>query len=241
MDKEKILGINVCTASSTGLLAMAKDDVVQKHKRFIVAINPEKILKAKKDPELAALLNSADYQIPDGIGVVIASKLKKGNIKERVTGIDCMEMLCHLAAENRYKIFLYGAKPGVATKAKEVLETRYPGILIADCIDGYCGDNAHIVEQINASGADIVFAALGSPKQEYWITENMDTIHAKIFQGVGGSFDVICGNLKRAPRWMQKCGLEWLYRLLLQPKRIFRQIKMIGFLFLLLKDGKEKA
>lgn len=240
MKKEKILGIDVCVASKDDLLSAIKTDIRNNHQRFIVAINPEKILKAKKDDALAQLLNSADYQIPDGVGVVIASKLKKGRIKQRITGIDSMEMLCDVAAQESYKIFLYGGKPEVVKKAKEVLEQRYQNIKIAGYEHGYCDDNAYIIEQINKSGADIVFVAMGSPKQEYWITENKGQLSAKIFQGVGGSFDVICGNLKRAPKIMQKCGMEWLYRLFQQPKRIFRQIKMLKFLLLLMKDGRRK-
>lgn len=234
MKKETILGINVCTTTYEDLKKLIKNDIESKSKSFIVAINPEKVLKARKDDALKSILNSATYQIPDGIGIIYASKIKKGNIKSRITGIDCMDMLCNLANTENYKIFMYGAKEEVITKAKENLEKKYPNIKIVGTIDGYEKDNEKIIKTINNSKADIIFVALGSPKQENWIISNMDKLNVKIYQGVGGSFDVISGNIKRAPEWMQKSGLEWLYRLIKEPKRIFRQIKLIKFLFLIL-------
>lgn len=234
MNKENILGVDVSPLSYEDLKKNIEKDIENNKKSFIVAINPEKILKARKDEKLKELLNNATYEIPDGIGVIYASKLKKGNIKTRITGIDSMEMLCKLSEEKKYKIFMYGAKEETIKKAKENLEIKFPNIQIVGTINGYEKDNDKIISSINKSKADIVFVALGSPKQEYWITENMDKVSAKIFQGVGGSFDVFSGNIKRAPKWMQKIGLEWLYRLIKEPKRIFRQIKLVKFLWLAL-------
>ena len=234
MNKENILGVNVSVTSYEDLKKCVEEDIKNNKKSFIVAINPEKILKAREDEKLKDLLNSADYQIPDGIGVVYASKLKKGKIKSRITGIDCMEMLCREANNKRYKIFLYGAKKEVIKEAKKSLEKKYENIKIVGAIDGYEKNNDKIIKEINKSKADIIFVALGSPKQENWILENKDKVCIKIFQGVGGSFDVISGNIKRAPIWMQKIGLEWLYRLIKEPKRIFRQIKLVKFLVLVL-------
>ena len=234
MNKENILGVDVSPLSYEDLKKNIEKDIENNKKSFIVAINPEKILKARKDEKLKKLLNNATYEIPDGIGVIYASKLRKGNIKTRITGIDSMEMLCKLSEEKKYKIFMYGAKEETIKKAKENLEIKFPNIQIVGTINGYEKDNDKIISSINKSNADIVFVALGSPKQEYWITDNMDKVSAKIFQGVGGSFDVFSGNIKRAPKWMQKIGLEWLYRLIKEPKRIFRQIKLVKFLWLAL-------
>ena len=149
-----------------------------------------------------------------------------------------MDMLCNLADEKKYKVFLYGAKKEVISKAKEKLIEKYKNIQIVGTIDGYEKDNDKIIREINNNKADIVFVALGSPKQEYWITENMDKTCAKVFQGVGGSFDVISGNIKRAPMWAQKHGFEWLYRLIKEPKRIFRQAKLVKFLVLIIFSRK---
>lgn len=234
MNKETILGVNVSVTSYEELKKCVEEDIKNNKKSFIVAINPEKILKAREEEKLKDLLNSADYQIPDGIGVVYASKLKKGKIKSRITGIDCMEMLCREANDKGYKIFLYGAKKDIIKEAKKRLEEKFENIKIVGAIDGYEKNNDKIIKEINKSKADIIFVALGSPKQENWILENKDKVCIKIFQGVGGSFDVISGNIKRAPIWMQKIGLEWLYRLIKEPKRIFRQIKLVKFLVLVL-------
>lgn len=230
MNKESILGIKVSVTSYEDLKNCINEDIKNNKKSFIVAINPEKILKARKDKKLKKLLNNADYQIPDGIGVIYASKLQKGQIKSRITGIDCMEMLCEESALKGYKIFLYGAKKEAINEAKKKLEEKYNHIKIVGAMDGYEKDNEKIIKAVNKSKADIIFVALGSPKQENWIIDNKDKVCAKIFQGVGGSFDVISGNIKRAPKWMQNMGLEWLYRLIKEPKRIFRQIKLIKFL-----------
>ena len=238
MKKESVLGINVSITSYEELKEHINNDIKQNKKSFIVAINPEKILKARQDKKLKKLLNSADYQIPDGIGVVYASKLNKGKIKSRITGIDCMEMLCSMSSEKGYKIFLYGAKEEVVKTAKKKLKEKYENIKIVGTMNGYEKDEQKIIDAINKSNADIVFVALGSPKQENWILNNKEKINAKIFQGVGGSFDVISGNIKRAPKWMQKIGLEWLYRLIKEPKRIFRQIKLFKFLGLVLFNQK---
>lgn len=241
MNKENILGINVCATSYDELKKFIIDDIKCNKKSFIVAINPEKILKAKDNIELKKLLNRATYQIPDGVGVIYASKIRKGSIKSRITGIDSMEMICKLSNDEGYKIFMYGAKKDTVLKAKEVLEKKYPNIKIVGYMDGYEKDDNKIVSVINKSKADIIFVALGSPKQEEWIKNHMDKLNVKIFQGVGGSFDVISGNIKRAPKWMRKSGLEWLYRLIKEPKRIFRQIKLFKFLFIVLFEKKEEV
>ncbi|WP_080843966.1 WecB/TagA/CpsF family glycosyltransferase [Cytobacillus gottheilii] len=233
--KENIMGIDVCRYNYNDLSTILIENIDKKQKSFIVAINPEKIMKAQEDQELKKLLNSADYQIPDGVGIIIASKLKRGNIRDRVTGIDMMLRLCEEAANNNKRIFLYGGSPGVAQTAKQELERRYPNIKIVGTIDGYEKDEQLIENAINESKADILFVALGSPKQEYWITKKMNQLHPTVYQGVGGSFDVISGDINRAPEVFQKYGLEWFYRLLKEPWRIKRQMILPKFLISALK------
>lgn len=240
MKKENIAGVNVCVTSYNELKKAVNKDIIENKKSFIVAINPEKVLKTRKDHDLLLLLNSATYQIPDGIGIVYASKLKHGKIKNRITGIDSMEMLCKLAVEKKYKIFMYGAKEETIVAAKNKIEEKFHGINIVGYINGYEKDEQKIINTINKTKPNILFVALGSPKQELFITKNMNILNCNIFQGVGGSFDVFSGNIKRAPKWMQKIGLEWLYRLLKEPKRFFRQLKLIKFIFVVLFTKKEK-
>lgn len=238
MTKEKILGINVIQLDYKTLVNKIDENINNREKTFIVAINPEKILMARKNKKLLNILNNADYPIPDGIGIIYASRLNKGSIKTRVTGINTMEELCSFATKKKYRVFLYGGKEEIVKKAKEQLEKTYKGINIVGYINGYETNNKEIINKINNCHPDIVFVALGSPKQEYWIYDNMEAIDAKVFQGVGGSFDVISGKTKRAPKKVQKLGLEWLFRLIKEPKRVFRQIKLIKFVFLVLLNKK---
>lgn len=231
MKKESILGISVSAVNYSTLLDEINKDIQNGKKSLCVAINPEKIMKAQEDQELMKLLNSSAYQIPDGIGIILASKIKGGNISERITGIDLMLHLCDLAVQKNYKLFLYGAKPGVAEEAKQELENQYPGIKIVGTIDGYEEDNEKVIKAINDSRADILFVAKGSPAQEQWMLKYMDQLHVSIYQGVGGSFDVISGRSQRAPVIFQRAGLEWFYRLIKEPKRIKRQLLLPRFLF----------
>jgi len=233
--KENFLGIDVCDYDYDQLASLLMQDIEQRKKSFIVAINPEKIMKAQKDEELKKLLNRADYQIPDGIGVIIASKLKGGRVRNRVTGIDMMLKLCQTAAEKGKRIFLYGGKPGVADAAKCELEKQFPGIQIVGTLHGYEKDEQVVIETINKHQPEIIFVALGSPAQEYWIVNHMNKVSPYVFQGVGGSYDVISGNLKRAPKAFQSLGLEWLYRLMKEPWRWRRQMILPLFLLKTLK------
>lgn len=234
--KEMLLGVPVSNFTYRQLIDQLFNRMDEGKKSFIVAINLEKIMKAQKDRALLKLLNAADYQIPDGVGLIIASILKGGKLRRRVTGIDMMMTLCQAAAERNKRIFLYGGKPGVAEQAKAGLEELYPEIVITGVMDGYVKDQDVITKTINEASPDIVFVALGSPTQEYWIVDNMHHLSAKVFQGVGGSFDVISGRVKRAPAFYQNIGLEWLYRLMKEPKRWKRQIILPVFLYKALKE-----
>jgi N-acetylglucosaminyldiphosphoundecaprenol N-acetyl-beta-D-mannosaminyltransferase len=236
--KETILGVDVSTDNYDALTAKLLKRIDNREKAFIVAINPEKIIKAQEDPSLMKLLNSADFQIPDGIGVILASKFKGGQIRERVTGIDMMLKLCETAAKHQKRIFLYGGKPGRADEAKVKLEEMYPGIQIAGTLHGYEKDQQIVRETINQSQADIIFVAMGSPAQENWIVANKDMLHPSVYQGVGGSFDVISGKIERAPESFQKMGLEWLYRLMKEPWRIKRQAVLPLFLLKAISSKK---
>lgn len=228
--KEEIRGFYVSTLGYKEIKQQLLKDIEQKKKSFIVAINPEKIMHGTKDAELKELLNSATYQIPDGNGVVLLSKRQGGKIKERVTGCDLFQQLCELAAIENKKVFLYGAKPGVAIQTKKVLEEHYKNLNVVGVLDGYQKDEQLIIDTINRAKPDFLFVALGSPTQEKWIKANMESLDVSIFQGVGGSFDVVSGNIKRAPVFMQKIGLEWLHRVVMEPKRVGRIIRLFCFL-----------
>ncbi|WP_438315144.1 WecB/TagA/CpsF family glycosyltransferase [Sporosarcina sp. FA9] len=237
--KERIFGVDVHTESSDDTIGRIFSRLEINEKSFIVAINPEKLMNSRKDPELRAILNKATVGIPDGIGVVLASRLQGGNIKARITGVDMMETLCKESGLRNVPVFLYGAKPGVAQLASEKLVEKFPHLKVAGTLDGYEKDEAKIIQTINDSGAKILFVALGSPTQEQFIIRNMDALNVSVFQGVGGSFDVFSGNVQRAPAFYRKFGLEWLYRLLKEPSRGKRQLLLPQFLIAVFKERRK--
>ena len=236
--KENIMGVDVTTLNEQQLMKRIEDDIRQNQKVRIVAVNPEKIIMADQDPSLRQLLNESTYQIPDGIGVSIASKLSGGIVRGRVTGIGMMGNLLKLANTNEWKIFMYGATPETVQKAAQHIKERFPKLIISGTLDGYVKDTQQIVTTINEAKPHILFVALGSPKQELFIKNHMDQLHVNVFQGVGGSFDVYSGNVKRAPELFQKTGTEWLYRLLKQPSRIKRQLALPMFLVKVARNRK---
>ncbi len=203
------------------------------NKCSVFAMNPEKVIFANKNNEIKSILSNAGLLIPDGIGVVLAAKLQGVKIKERVPGCELAVKLCELAEKNNYGVFLLGAKEETNLIASEKLIEKYPGLRISGRNNGYFTDeqNGEIVKKINDSGAHIVLVALGSPKQEKWIEKHQHEINANILQGVGGTLDVIAGNVKRAPSLWRVTHLEWLYRLLSQPQRIFRQTALPTFVW----------
>lgn len=234
-----ILRVNVTPLNDKEIIDSINQRIQAGLKSTIIAINPEKIVRANKNEALLELLNSATYQIPDGIGVIIASKLRRGAIQSRVTGIDLMEQLLELAHAERYRIYLFGARDTVVAKAAEEISKKYTNLEIAGFMHGYEQDTDKIVSDINHCRPDLLFVALGSPRQEFWIKENLDKLNAKVVQGVGGSFDVLSGNVKRAPRVFRKTGLEWFYRLMKEPSRIRRQLVLPAFLLKALLNRKE--
>lgn len=238
MEKEKILGFDVCSYEQEQLLKNIFEDYKKNEQLFIVNINPEIVVTNYKNKEFKKTLNKQKYQIPDGSGIVWASKKNKGNIKQRITGIDLMLDICEESQKYGSRIFLYGSKPGIAKTAKKNLEEQFPKINIVGECDGYCDEN-EATQKIMIAKPDIVFVGLGSPKQENFIIKYKDELkNIKILMPVGGSFDVISKTKKRAPEWVRTHNLEWLYRLFQEPKRILRQIKLVKYILLILLNRK---
>ncbi len=198
---------------------------------FCVAVNPEKIYHARQDQQLLSLLRAADIQICDGVGAALAARVLHGRRICRVTGVQLFLDLVASASREGLAVFLLGASPESNTGACHRLRKDYPDLKIAGTRDGYFQDNETVIRQINASGADMLFVAMGSPKQEKWIYENLDRINVPLCMGVGGSFDVLSGHTKWAPRIVRKLGIEFLYRLMKEPKRWRRQICLPVFAF----------
>ena len=197
----------------------------------IVTINPEGIWLAKDDPQLQQIVEKAALVTADGSGVLWAAQKLGHPLRERVTGIDLLERLCDIGAQKGWRIFLLGAKDGVAKAAGEELQRRYPGLQIVGVDNGYFRDREdQVISEISAASPDILFAALGMPFQEKWLASHREELNSGVLMGVGGSFDVISGNIKRAPVFLQKLRLEWLWRLLSDPKRWRRYLMIPAFM-----------
>ncbi len=197
----------------------------------VLAVNPEKVYALRGNPFLRVFFEKAALLIPDGIGMVKALDFLYSEKVRRVPGADLMQEICAAAPRKGYRVFIYGAKEEVNRDAVKILRERYPGIQIVGRANGYVRQEEMngLVETINASRADILFVALGSPRQEQWMHEHLPRLNVKLCQGIGGTLDTITGAVKRAPVGFQKMGLEWLYRLLKQPTRIRRQINLARF------------
>jgi N-acetylglucosaminyldiphosphoundecaprenol N-acetyl-beta-D-mannosaminyltransferase len=214
----------------------AEDMIVQrvrdKQKTFCVAINPEKIYRSLKDAELRELINSADFHICDGIGAAIAAQILHGQKVGRVTGVQLFYNLMERSETEGLKIFLLGASPDSNKGSCENLRQMHPNLQIVGNQDGYFEDDHHVIKQINDSEADMLFVAMGSPCQERWIAKHFDHIDATYCMGVGGTFDVVSGNVKWAPKIFRKTGTEFLYRFACEPvKRWRREIVRLKFAF----------
>jgi len=205
----------------------------------ICTLNPEFTMIAQRDSNFHNILKRADLCVPDGVGLLWAAQYQGTPLPERVTGSDGVPIIATRAAEKGWRLFLLGAAPGVAQKAADVLRARHPALQIVGVYSGSPApeEEDSIVERINTSNADILFVAYGAPEQDKWIARNTPRLRVKMAMGVGGAFDFIAGIIPRAPLWMQRFGLEWLFRLYLQPWRIRRMMRLPRFVIAVLLDN----
>lgn len=218
--------------------AMALTEADGNH--MVVTPNSEIAYMTKDDLKLKEIINRADLVVPDGIGIIKAANILKTPMKGKVAGIELGEALIERLSKTEKRIFLLGAKPGVAQTAADNLIKKYPGLAIAGVHDGYFKDDAEVIDEINASGAEVLFVCLGAPKQERWMDKNFSALNTKLMLGLGGSLDVFAGEVKRAPEFWIKLGLEWFYRLAKQPSRIGRMMALPKFIFAVKKYAKKK-
>ena len=225
MESVEVFGLKVHDLDYSQALKRVREFILAGEPRWAVSINPEKAVKARRDKSLQQVLTKGDICLPDGMGVVLAARLlHKRNLK-RITGIDLMKELVKAAPREGHSIFLLGSKPGVAEEAARRWKDRHPGLKIAGTHHGYFSsprEEEEVIEKIREASPHILFVALGSPRQEYWITSHLEELGVPFVMGVGGSLDVEAGVTVRAPSWCQKLGLEWLYRLLREPTRVKR-------------------
>jgi N-acetylglucosaminyldiphosphoundecaprenol N-acetyl-beta-D-mannosaminyltransferase len=231
LTRVEVLGVPVDLVDMPVAIDQVRQMIAGQATNLILAVNPEKVVAAQKDPALLDALRAASMVIPDGIGVVMAARLLGKGHLARVPGSDLMPAICELAAREGHSVFLYGAKEHVVAKAATILQERYPGLRVAGFHHGYVLDDEmpHLIDAINGSGADILFVGLGSPRQELWLHRHRGQLNVRVCQGVGGTFDAICGHPKRAPALLRRIHLEWLYRLVTQPQRLRRQTALPSF------------
>lgn len=205
-------------------LAQAESFVREGGPHMIVTSDTSTVIRAQDDEELRAIINEADLATVDGTGVVVAARMLNLPLSGRVAGVDMMQALCEIATRLDAPVYLLGAQPGVPEEAAARLAASYPGLKVAGCQHGYFAEEKEreVVEAIKAAKPAVLFVAMGIPKQEKWIKRHLQELGVPVCMGVGGSFDVIAGRVKRAPEWMRRYGLEWLYRTLKQPRRLPR-------------------
>lgn len=218
---------------NTYVNALSLDETVAEVEKVIAAgvptqhvvVNASKVNLMEADPELAEIVNACPLINADGASIVWAAKKLGVPLKERVTGIDLFQRLMEVADQKGYGVYLFGAKEEVVTKVKAIFEECYPSIRIVGCRNGYFTevDEPQIVADMAASGADMMFVAFQLPKKEYWVHRYLDKIRIPFVMGVGGSFDVVAGVTDRAPKWMQDHGLEWFYRFIQEPGRLWKR------------------
>lgn len=197
----------------------------------VVTLNPEAVMRARRDAGLAQLIRAAQLVTADGVGVVWALRLAGQPVPERVTGVDLAQSLAEQAAAAGFSVFLLGAAPGVAQAAADALARRLPDLRIAGCWDGspWPRDDAEAIQRLRASGARLALVAYGAPVQEFWIARALPALPGVVAIGVGGALDLLAGRIPRAPGWLRAAGLEWLYRLARQPWRWRRMLALPHF------------
>ena len=222
--------VHVVTIDET--LLLAQQYMAGRRLHQVATTNPEFVMTAQKDENFRQVLQQCDLCIPDGVGLLLASRWMGSPLPERIPGSELIYKLAELAAQEGWSLFLLGAGPGVAEEAAKIFQTRYPELQIAGTYAGSPNpaENDAIVSRINSSHANMLFVAYGAPNQDKWIARNRESLPAvNLALGVGGSLDFVTGKAQRAPHWVQNLGLEWLHRLILEPWRWRRMLALPRF------------
>lgn len=238
-EKIDILGVQFDNLTMDEAVETALRLMEARRAAYVVTPNPEIVMLCREDPAAAAAVAGAALTIPDGIGVIYGAKLLKTPLKQKIPGIDFTQALLARIAPKGGRVFLFGGKPGVAEQAQTTLAQQFPGLNIVGTQDGYFTDDRPIVEKINAAAPDLLLVCLGAPKQERWMHDRAPQLQVGLMIGAGGSLDVFAGTVERAPEAWQRAGLEWLYRLLKEPKRITRMARLPKFMFQILRMRKK--
>lgn len=229
--KVDVMGVRFDNVTMDEAISTAKVLLSGDGPSYVVTPNSEIVYEAMADEGLRDLLNSADLVLPDGAGVVLGSKILKTPLKQKVAGVDFADRLLGVLAETGGRVYLLGSKPGVAELAARKMLDQHPGLQICGVADGYFQDEGPVIEAVNAANADVLFVCLGAPKQEKFMAAHQKDLKVQLMIGLGGSLDSFAGTVKRAPRWMIACNLEWFYRLLKEPWRFKRMLRLPKFLW----------
>ncbi|WP_226085931.1 WecB/TagA/CpsF family glycosyltransferase [Mesobacillus sp. S13] len=240
-DLVDILGVKFVRLSRGEILSQVEGSIDSNGKMFVVTANPEIVMHAKDHPDYMRTVSNADMVIADGIGVIIGSKILNTPLPERVAGFDLLTELLKRGNEKNWRVFFLGAKDEVLQEAVGNVKKDYPNLVIAGSHHGYFkDDDTKVADLVREAQADMVFVALGFPRQEKWIEAYMPSFDKGLFMGVGGSFDVLAGHVQRAPEIWQKLNLEWLYRLLKQPSRWKRMLTLPMFILEVVKEKNRR-
>ena len=236
-----ILGVPIDALTFDALLDRIGGWIGGQTARQICTVNPEFVMTAQRDFNFFNILNRVDLCVPDGVGLLWAAKRLGHELPERVTGSDGVPLIAERAAREGWRLFLLGAAPGVADKAAHILCERYPGLQIAGVYAGSptANEEDNIVQRVNTSHADILFVAYGAPNQDKWIARNLPRLQVGVAMGIGGSLDFVAGTAARAPVWMRQAGIEWLHRLITQPWRWRRMLRLPLFVLAVLRRGSQ--
>lgn len=228
----KILGVPFANITPEQAVCNVVEYLKGNDKHMVFTPNPEMVMEACKNSEFMKILNASTMNVPDGIGIVYASKLTKSPIKYRVAGYDMMLSVFDKIKDTDKTVYFFGGAPEIAERAKKAIEQKFKGIKIVGCANGYFDENREkeIIDEINQLKPDLLLVGIGFPKQEKWIYDHINELNIKVGVGVGGSFDGWCGNVPRAPEFFVNHGLEWFYRLMKQPSRIGRMMQLPLFM-----------
>ena len=229
--KLDIMGLQFDNVTMDEAAARAEEILAGSKACYAVTPNAEIAYEALHDEKLRALINDADLVLPDGAGVVLASRLLKTPLKQKVAGVDFADRLLSILESTGGGLYLLGSKPGIAELAAQKMCEKHPKLHICGMADGYFKDEAAVIEKINAAKPDVLFVCLGAPKQEIFMKKHLDELSVRLMIGLGGTLDSFAGTVKRAPKWMIRCNLEWLYRLIKEPKRFGRMLRLPKYLF----------
>jgi N-acetylglucosaminyldiphosphoundecaprenol N-acetyl-beta-D-mannosaminyltransferase len=238
-DRTNILGVGVSAINPDMAVDTIDGWIAEGRQSYVCVTGVHGVIESQSDQDLRRIVNHAGLVTPDGMPLVWVSRLRNSRSVSRVYGPDLMAEVCAKSVAKGHRHFLYGGAPGVAERLADQLRQRYPGIEIAGLyVPPFRpltpAEDEAVIEQINASKADIVWVGLSTPKQEYWMAAHLGRLNASVMVGVGAAFDFLAGVKTQAPRWMQRSGLEWLYRLITEPRRLWRRYLTIVPLFLIL-------